>query len=67
MEQNILPEVRSIFIGMNIYDFVQNKFKDIVYNKYYKIKPELKLYKQNEISWYTIGDISKKKSPCFTG
>ncbi|QGR54255.1 serine/threonine protein kinase [Moumouvirus maliensis] len=61
VEQNILPEVRSIFVGMNVYDFIQNKFKDIVYNKYYKVKPELRLYKQNEIHWYTIVDLLKKE------
>ncbi|AGC02269.1 cyclin-domain fused to serine-threonine kinase [Acanthamoeba polyphaga moumouvirus] len=61
IENNILPEIRFIFKEMNMYDFIKNKFYDIVCNIHYKIKPKLKLCKQNDICWYTKKDISERQ------
>ncbi|AQN68610.1 cyclin-domain fused to serine-threonine kinase [Saudi moumouvirus] len=61
IQKNIFPEIRSTFEGMSMYNFIKNKFSDIVYNINYKIKPELKLYKQNTINWYTKKDIFERQ------
>ncbi|AGF84984.1 serine-threonine kinase-like protein [Moumouvirus goulette] len=67
IENNIFPETRLIFEEMNMYDFIKNKFQNIVSNSHIKNKPEIKLTKQNTLCWYTKKDISERKKINYLG